>query len=335
MSVITVPASIFAKRSASAPLPAVEHSTAWLNSEPLTAADLRGKVILVDFWTYTCINWRRTLPWLRAWDQKYRSAGLVVLGVHTPEFSFEKDIDNVRTVSGEQRVDYPIAIDSDRIIWNAFQNQYWPALYLVDAQGRIRHEQFGEGDYDRLEALIQQLLAEAGHPTQQTDNAPIKGAGAEAPADWKSLRSPETYVGHARAESFASPGGALLDRAQVYASPSSLRLNTWALTGYWTVKSEFAVSHKTNGRIAYRFHARDVHVVLGPGARGKPIRFRVTIDGQLPGASHGLDVDADGAGTIVEPRMYQLIRQQQPIADRLVEIEFLDPGAQVCDFTFG
>ena len=335
MGVITIPAGVFGKGSGSAPLPAVEHSTAWLNSEPLTAADLRGKVVLVDFWTYTCINWRRTLPWLRAWDERYRKAGLVVLGVHTPEFTFERDVDNVRIVSREQHVDYPIAIDSDHAIWDAFRNQYWPALYVVDAKGRIRHEQFGEGDYDSLEALIRQLLAEAGRPTDPTDDAKILGTDAEAPADWKSLRSPETYIGYGRGETLVSPGDALRDRPRVYVSPPSLRLNSWALTGYWTVKDEFAVSHKANGRVAYRFHARDVHVVMGPDARGTPIRFRVTIDGMPPGPSHGVDADADGAGTITAPRMYQLIRQPQPIADRVIEIEFLDPGARVYDFTFG
>lgn len=269
MGVITVPASVFAKPSAAAPLSAVERSTAWLNSEPLSAADLRGKVVLVDFWTYTCINWRRTLPWLRAWDERYRKSGLVVLGIHTPEFSFEKDVDNVRLVSREQHVDYPIAIDSNHTIWNAFRNQYWPALYIVDAQGRIRHEQFGEGDYDWLDALIQQLLSEAGHPAERIDSAQVRGSDAEAAADWKSLQSAETYLGYARAESFASPGGALRDRERVYTSPSSLRLNTWALTGYWTVNEEFAVSHKSNGRVAYRFHARDELDGAGVGAGGE------------------------------------------------------------------
>ncbi|MDB5366292.1 MAG: hypothetical protein JWM77_2219 [Rhodospirillales bacterium] len=316
-------------------MPDFNRATAWLNSQPLRPADLRGKVVLVDFWTYTCINWRRTLPYLRAWAQKYGDQGLVVVGVHTPEFSFEKDVDNVRKVAKEQNVDYPIAVDSDYAIWNAFGNQYWPALYLVDAQGRIRHHQFGEGEYEQLEGIIQQLLAEAGHGSPAGQLVAIEGHGAEAGADWKSLRSPETYVGYASAERLASPGGGLPDRRRVYAAPAQLRLNEWALTGGWTMRKEFAVSHDANGKITYRFHARDVHLVMGPATRDTSVRFRVSIDGQPPGASSGVDVDAEGHGTVEEPRMYQLIRQQAPIADRQFEIEFLDPAAQVFVFTFG
>jgi thiol-disulfide isomerase/thioredoxin len=335
MGVISVPGRGIANGPTVAPFSAVAQATTWLNSEPLKAADFRGKVVLVDFWTYTCINWRRTLPWLRSWDQKYGHDGLLVLGVHTPEFDFEKDIDNVRSISHDQLVTYPIVIDSNQAIWNAFRNQYWPALYIVDAQENIRHEQFGEGDYDRIEELIRKLLEQAGHPTGFADVVSIEGSGAEAPADWKNLRSPETYVGYARSEHFASPGGEHRDRPHRYASPTSLSLNSWALAGDWTVKSEFAVSHAANGRIAFRFHARDVHVILGTDDRSHAVRFRVTIDGQPPAASHGLDVDENGIGTVVAPRMYQLIRQQQAIADRLVEIEFIDPGARVYDFTFG
>jgi thiol-disulfide isomerase/thioredoxin len=316
-------------------LPSLGHATAWLNSEPLSAADLRGKVVLIDFWTYTCINWRRTLPYLRAWEQKYRDNGLVVIGVHTPEFSFEKDIGNVRGAAKDQNVDYPIAMDSDYAIWNAFKNQYWPALYFVDAQGRIRHHQFGEGDYEQSEVIIQQLLAEAGHSSSERQLVSVEGHGAEAAADWTSLRSPEAYVGYARAEHFASSGGALLDRPRVYAASARLKLNEWALAGDWTTRKESAVLNKANGKVIYRFHARDVHLVMGPAARGASVRFRVLIDGQPPGASRGVDVDDEGHGTADGPRMYQLIRQSAPIADRQFEIEFLDPGAEVFVFTFG
>jgi thiol-disulfide isomerase/thioredoxin len=316
-------------------LASLERAGEWLNSQPLSAADLRGKVILVDFWTYTCINWRRTLPYLRAWAHKYGSQGLVVIGVHTPEFSFEKDIGNVRRAAKDEDVDYPIAMDSDYTIWNAFKNQYWPALYFVDAQGRIRHHQFGEGDYEQSEAIIQQLLAEAGHSSFERQPVSIAEHGAEAGADWKSLRSPETYVGYALAERFASPGGELLDQPRVYAAPARMQLNEWALAGDWTTKKEFAVLNKANGKITYRFHARDVHLVMGPAASGASVRFRVSIDGQPPGASHGVDVNDEGHGTADVPRMYQLIRQPAPIADRQFEIEFLDPGAEVFVFTFG
>jgi thiol-disulfide isomerase/thioredoxin len=315
--------------------PTLAPSTAWLNSQPLSAADLRGKVVLIDFWTYTCVNWRRTLPYVRAWAHKYANQGLVVIGVHTPEFSFERDIDNVRRVAKDQAVDYPIAIDSDYAIWNAFENQYWPALYFVDAQGHIRHHQFGEGDYEQSELIIQQLLAEAGHSSFERQLVSVEGHGAEAAADWRSLRSSETYLGYARSETFASPGGALLNQRRVYAAPARMKLNDWALAGDWTTHSESAVLNQANGKITYRFHARDVHLVMGPAAHGASIRFRVSIDGQPPGVSHGVDVDDEGRGTAREPRMYQLIRQQVPIADRQFEIEFLDPGAEVFVFTFG
>ena len=316
-------------------LPSVGLGPAWLNSEPLSAADLRGKVVLIDFWTYTCINWRRTLPYLRAWAHKYGNEGLVVIGVHTPEFSFEKDIDNVRRAAKDQNVDYPIAMDSDYATWNAFDNQYWPALYFVDAQGRIRHHQFGEGDYEHSELIIQQLLAEAGHGSFERQLVSVQGRGAEAGADWSNLRSAEAYVGYGRAEHFASAGGELLDQRRVYSAPAQLKLNEWALAGDWTTKKESAVLHKTHGKVIYRFHARDVHLVMGPAARGASVRFRVSIDGQPPAASHGVDVDDEGHGTLEEPRMYQLIRQAGPIADRQFEIEFLDPGAEVFVFTFG
>jgi thiol-disulfide isomerase/thioredoxin len=334
MSVISMPTGT-AKSPVGGAMPSLQPANAWLNSPPLSTADLRGKVVLVDFWTYTCINWRRTMPYLRAWAEKYRDDGLVVIGVHTPEFSFEKDVDNVRRAAREQKVDYPIAIDSEYAIWNAFNNHYWPALYFIDAHGRIRHHQFGEGGYDQLERIIQELLAEAGHNGFDRARVSTEAHGAEVAADWKNLASPETYVGHSQAERFASPGGGLPGRPKLYAAPPTLRLNEWALAGDWTLSKESALLNKGNGRITYRFHARDVHLVMGPAARGAAIRFRVTIDGQPPGASHGADVDAEGRGTLDQPRMYQLIRQQTAIGDRQFEIEFLDAGAQVFVFTFG
>jgi thiol-disulfide isomerase/thioredoxin len=312
MGIFSTSGKVEAKEPVQAPMPAFDRATSWLNTKPLSAAELRGKVVLVDFWTYTCINWRRTLPWLREWNRKYKDAGLAIIGVHTPEFSFERELENVRVAASEQDVTYPVVLDSNYAIWNAFRNQYWPAVYLVDAQGRIRHEQFGEGDYDRLESVIQQLLTESGHPVSTSQLVAAKGGGAEAAADWNNLRTPETYVGAGRAANF--PG---------------------TLSGKWTFRNEFAVSNAANSKIVYRFHARDVHVVMGPATRGVPIRFRVSIDGQPPGTAHGVDADSEGQGKIIEPRMYQLIRQPGPIADRQVAIEFLDPGAQVFVFTFG
>ncbi len=307
-------------------MPSLGGATGWLNSEPLTAAGLRGKVVLIDFWTYTCINWLRTLPYVRAWAEKYKDQGLVVIGVHTPEFAFEKNLDNVRRAAKDMKVDYPIAIDSDYAIWRAFKNQYWPALYFVDAQGRIRHHHFGEGEYEQSERVIQQLLAEAGSDGIGHELVSVDGRGVEAAADWGNLRSPENYVGYERTENFASPGGAALDKRRVYAAPAQLRLNQWALSGDWTMTKQAAVLNKANGRIAYRFHARDLHLVMGPAARGTSVRFRVLIDGQPPGAAHGIDVDEQGNGTVAEQRLYQLIRQPKPIADRQFEIEFLDAG---------
>jgi thiol-disulfide isomerase/thioredoxin len=316
-------------------LPSLGGATGWLNSPPLTAAGLRGKVVLIDVWTYTCINWLRTLPYVRAWAEKYKDQGLVVIGVHSPEFAFEKNADNVRRATKDMRVDYPIAIDSDFAIWRALKNEYWPALYIVDAQGRVRHHQFGEGEYDRSERVIQQLLAEAGRSGISHELVSVDAQGAEAAADWGSLKSPENYVGYGRTESFASPGGAVLDKPRVYAAPAQLKLNHWALSGDWTMQKQATVLNKPNGRIAYRFHARDLHLVMGPAARGTSVRFRVLIDGQPPGAAHGVDVDDQGNGTATEQRMYQLIRQPKPIADRKFEIEFLDPGVEAFAFTFG
>jgi len=316
-------------------MPSLSGSTAWLNSPPLSPADLRGKVVLLDVWTYTCINWLRTLPYVRAWADKYKDKGLVVIGVHSPEFPFEHDLANVRRAATEMRVAYPVAIDNDFAIWNALNNQYWPALYVVDAQGRIRHHQFGEGGYEQAERIIQQLLIEAGNSGIGQGLVTVDAPGLEAPAAWNDLKSPENYVGYGRTENFASSGGALRDTPRVYALPGRLRLNQWALSGDWTMTKGAIALNKPNGRIAYRFHARDLHLVMGPAAGAGPVRFRVLIDGKAPGSAHGTDVDDQGAGTVGTQRLYQLIRQSTPIADRTFEIEFLDPGVEAYAFTFG
>ncbi len=316
-------------------VPSLGGATAWLNSPPLSAADLRGNVVLIDFWTYTCINWLRTLPYVRAWAEKYRDHGVVVIGVHSPEFSFEHDLDNVRRAARDMRVSYPIAIDNDYAIWSAFDNHYWPALYLVDAQGRIRSHQFGEGAYEQSEMMIQQLLAEAGISDIAHELVSVDAQGTEAAADWGDLRSPENYVGYDRTENFASPSGVVVDQPRVYDTPAHFSLNHWALAGEWTVGREAILLNEANGRIAYRFHARDLNLVMGPTARGTSVRFRVLIDGQVPGAAHGIDVDDQGNGTVTQPRLYQLIRQPKPIADRQFEIEFLDAGVEAFAFTFG
>jgi thiol-disulfide isomerase/thioredoxin len=315
--------------------PSLAGATAWLNSPPLTPEGLRGKVVLADIWTYTCINWLRTLPYVRAWAEKYKPQGLVVIGVHSPEFGFEKNVDNIRRAAKDMRVDYPIAIDSDFAIWRALNNEYWPALYIVDAQGRIRHHQFGEGGYEQSERVIQQLLAEAGNSGIGHDLVSVDARGAEVAADWSNLKSPENYVGYGRAENFASPGGAVRDKPHVYAAPARLRLNASALSGDWTVGKQATALNKPNGRIVYRFHARDLHLVMGPAVPGTSVRFRVFIDGKPPGAAHGVDVDDQGNGTVTEQRMYQLIRQPKPITDRQLEIEFLDSGVEAFAFTFG
>ena len=318
-----------------AALASLERANEWLNSSPLTAADLHGKVVLVDFWTYTCINWLRTLPYVRAWAQKYKDKGLVVIGVHSPEFSFEKNPDNVHWAVKALGVDYPIAVDSEHVIWRAFDNQYWPALYFVDSQGRVRHRNFGEGEYDQSEMIIRRLLAEAGVGDMDDDLVSVDAGGLEAAADWSSLRSPENYVGYGRTRGFASPEGAAPDKPRMYGLPARLRLNDWALSGDWTMKREAVALNKANGRIAYRFHGRDLHLVMGPPVPGTTVRFRVLIDGQPPGAAHGSDVDEQGNGTAPRQRLYQLIRQPKPIADRLFEIEFLDPNVEAFAFTFG
>jgi len=315
-------------------LPTLAGATGWLNSQPLTPAGLRGKIVVIDFWTYTCINWLRTLPYVRAWAAKYKDRGLTVIGVHTPEFPFEKDIGNVRRAVQDMRVDYPVAIDSDYAIWRAFNNAYWPALYFVDTNGRIRHHHFGEGEYGRSERIIQQLLGEAGKPVG-AELVSVDARGVEAGADWSSLKSPENYLGYERTENFASSGGAVSDKPRVYSVPAQLRVNQWALVGDWTIGKQAVTLNAANGRIAYRFHARDLHLVMGPAARTSTVRFRVLIDGKPAGAARGIDVDAQGNGRVSEPRLYQLIRQSKPITDRQFEIEFLDSGLEAFAFTFG
>ncbi|MBY4866495.1 MULTISPECIES: cytochrome c biogenesis protein DipZ [Burkholderia] len=319
-------------------LPSLDGAVQWLNSPPLTAAGLRGKVVLVDFWTYSCINCLRTLPYTTAWARKYAPYGLVVIGVHAPEFAFERDIGNVKKAVHDLGIDYPVAIDNRYAIWRAFGNEYWPAHYFIDAQGRIRHHHFGEGEYAQSERAIQSLLAEAGHP--EALNVPLGLAGAPAKgtlaaADSADVRSPETYIGYARAEDFTSPGGVVRDATHRYDSPVHPELNDWGLAGAWQVGAERATLATPAGKIVYRFHARDLHLVLGPGANGKPVRFRVTLDGAAPGAAHGTDVDAQGYGTVTGQRLYQLVRQPGTIADRTFSIEFLDPGVDAYAFTFG
>lgn len=316
-------------------MPSLAGATGWLNSPPLTADGLRGKVVLVQFCTYTCINWLRTLPYVRAWAEKYTPGGLVVLGVHTPEFEFEKDADLVRPALRGLRVGYPVALDAGYGVWRAFDNAYWPALYLVDAEGRIRHHHFGEGEYDATERQIQRLLTEAGAASVPGGLVRADARGVEAGADWGSLETPETYLGYGRAERFASPGGLVPDAPRVYTAPAELRLNQWGYAGRWTVGRQGAALDQPGGRIAFRFHARDVHLVMGAARRGERVRFRVRVDGEPPGAAHGTDTDAAGGGVAAEPRLYQLVRQPGRIDDRRFEIEFLDAGAEAFAFTFG
>ena len=315
-------------------IPSLSGAVAWLNSPPLTAEVLKGKVVLVDFWTYSCINCLRAIPYVRAWAEKYKDQGLVVIGVHAPEFAFEKNVDNVKKAVSDLKIGYPVAIDNDYAIWRAFSNQYWPAHYFIDAEGRIRHHHFGEGDYEGSERAIRQLLGEAGKTTLSAGVVAVNASGAEAAADMKDVQSPETYIGYDRAESFVSPGGSVHDFSHVYVAGMP-RLNEWGLAGKWTIGGEHAVLDQKDGSIVYRFHARDLHLVLGPGPDGKPVRFRVTIDGAPPGTSHGTDVDADGQGVVTGQRLYQLVRQSGVIADHTFEIRFLDPGVQAYAFTFG
>jgi thiol-disulfide isomerase/thioredoxin len=315
-------------------LAALSRATGWLNSPPLSEMTLLGKVVLVQFGTYTCINWLRTLPYVRAWAQKYRQR-LTVIGVHTPEFAFEKNLDNVRRALQQMRIDFPIAVDNDYTIWRAFNNQYWPALYFIDARGRLRQQHFGEGEYEQSEMAIQKLLAETSARADDQGVVSVTATGFELPADWRSLRSPEIYLGHDRTENFSSPGGAALGRRRVYAASTRLELNRWALAGEWTMANQATVLNTAGGRIVCRFHARDVHLVMGPLRQETAVRFRVSMDGQPPGPAHGLDVDDSGGGTVREQRLYQLIRQPGPIVDRTFEIEFLDAGVEAFAFTFG
>ncbi|HSD39082.1 MAG TPA: cytochrome c biogenesis protein DipZ [Rhodocyclaceae bacterium] len=317
------------------PMPSIAGAVEWLNSPPLSNESLRGKVVLIDFWTYSCINCLRTLPYLRAWADKYRDQGLVIIGVHAPEFAFEKDIANVRSATKELGITYPVAIDNKFAIWRAFENNFWPAHYFADAQGRIRHHHFGEGEYDESEKVIQQLLAEAGHTNVKGGlvNAVADGVGLQS--DWKSVRSPETFVGYARAENFVSHGGQVKDKAHVYVPATAFALNDWSLAGNWKVGREEASLLGNTGKIIYRFKARDLHLVLGPGPNGKPVRFRVRLDGAAPADAHGGDIDKTGAGSVTEQRLYQLIRQSGEMKEMTFEIEFLDPGVQAFAFTFG
>jgi cytochrome c biogenesis protein CcdA/thiol-disulfide isomerase/thioredoxin len=316
-------------------LPPLSGAIQWLNSPPLTAQDLRGKVVLVDFWTYSCINCLRSLPYVKAWAQKYRDQGLVVIGVHAPEFAFERNVDNVKRATHDLGIDYPVAIDNNYAIWRAFGNQYWPAHYFVDAKGQIRFHHFGEGDYAHSEQVIQQLLAEAGHANAAAMISDTAAKGVQMAADNIDMLSPETYVGYERAENFAGRGGESHDRVHAYAAPAQLALNNWGLAGAWNVGAEQATLAASTGTIVYRFHARDLHLVLGPGKDNKPVRFRVSIDGAAPGDAHGTDVKADGTGTVTEQRLYQLVRQTGDVKDRTFTIEFLDPGVEAYAFTFG
>jgi thiol-disulfide isomerase/thioredoxin len=314
-------------------IPGFDGATGWLNSDPLTADDLHGRVVLVDFWTYTCINWLRTLAYVRTWSEKYED-GFVVIGVHTPEFPFERDVDNVRWAAAEMDVNYPIALDSSYAVWDAFSNHYWPAVYIADAEGRIRHHQYGEGGYEECERVIQRFLSDAGAEASD-ELVTVSPVGFEVQADLANLGTPETYLGYDQTLNFASPGGVKLEQVRTYAAPDTLRLNHWALVGDWSVGRRAAVADSADGWIVFRFHARDVHLVMGPRARDSSVPFRVLLDGQPPGDAHGLDVDEDGRGTVTHQRLYQLIRQSGSIEDSTVEVSFPAGGVEAYCFTFG
>jgi thiol-disulfide isomerase/thioredoxin len=316
------------------PMPELTGAVAWLNSAPLSRESLRGKVVLVNFWTYSCINSLRELPYVQSWGAKYKDVGLVVIGVHAPEFGFEKERPNVENAVHELKISFPVPIDSDHTLWQAFSNEYWPADYFIDGKGRIRYHHFGEGDYDKSEQVIQQLLRETGATTLDASTARISATGAEAPPSGD-VRSPETYIGYARAESFASPERVIQDTPTIYTLPANPSLNEWGLGGSWDVGAESALLHEAPGEILFRFHSRDLHMVLGPSHSGSPVRFKVKLDGAAPGDDHGVDSLPDGTGQVQEPRMYQLIRQKGPIKDRTFEIEFSDPGIRAFAFTFG
>jgi thiol-disulfide isomerase/thioredoxin len=316
-------------------LPSLEGATGWLNTQPLTTEGLRGSAVLVQFWTFTCINWIRTLPYVRAWAEKYEGNGLVVIGVHTPEFGFEHDVDNIRRAARAMGVDYPIAIDSDYLVWRAFDNNYWPALYFADERGAIRDHHFGEGRYEQSERVIQQLLGERGAEGIGDGLVYVDAGGVEEAADWDTLRSPEAYVGYLRAENFASAGGLTPEQRRAYDAPARLRLNEWALSGEWTVEGQPVIANEAGGRLAHRFEARDLNLVMAPPANGASVPFRISLDGQPPGPAHGLDIDEQGNGTLSEGRLFQLIRQPGGVAAHTFEIEFLGAGAQAYVFTFG
>ena len=316
-------------------LPSLAGAVAWLNSPPLTPQSLRGKVVLIDFWTYSCINCLRALPYIEDWYHRYRDQGLVVIGVHAPEFAFEKDAANVTRAVHDLGIAYPVALDNNYAIWQAFDNQYWPAHYFIDAQGRIRGHHFGEGDYAQSEELLRTLLTEAGAAHLPPAASAIHATGVEAPPDEADIQSPETYIGYQRAENFVSTGGPVPDASHPYQAPGALALNQWALSGNWRIEKERAVGTGTPGTIVFRFRARDLHLVLGPAASGRPVRFRVTLDSHAPGNDHGVDVQPDGSGTVDGQRLYQLLRQSGPVAEHTFAIEFLDPGVQAYSFTFG
>jgi len=316
-------------------MPSLDGATGWLNSPPLTADGLRGRVVVIDFWTYTCINWLRTVPYVRAWAAAYRNAGAVVLGVHTPEFPFEGDVENVRRAVRDRRITYPVAVDNDYAIWSAFANMYWPALYVVDAQGSICYHHFGEGAYEESEEVIRQLLGEVGAGDSIPGPVTVDARGIEAAADWTHLGSPENYLGAERTDNFASPESAPTGTRRRYSTPSRLARDHWALSGEWTVQPGAVLLDEPGGRISYRFSARDVHLVMGPAADGDPVGFNIRIDGRPPGPDHGDDVHDDGSGTVTEPRLHQLVRQRGPVTERTFEITFQDAGAQAYAFTFG
>jgi thiol-disulfide isomerase/thioredoxin len=318
----------------SKPLPGLSGATGWINSKPLTAKDLQGKVVLVDFWTYSCINCLRSMPYIEAWSQKYKDSGLVVIGVHSPEFGFEQQMANVQAAVQKFGITFPIALDSKMAVWNAFHNEFWPADYFIDIHGKVRFEHFGEGKYDESEKWIQTLLKERS-ASMPGGLVTVQASGAEAAGDFREVQSSETYIGYARAANFVSKGGIKRDTEHLYVLPSHFSLNEWGLDGNWIDHEQVAVLGSAGGKIAFRFHARDLHLVLGPTADGKPVRFRVTIDGQAPGENHGVDTDAQGNGVVTAYRLYQLVRQKGKIQDHVFTIEFQDPGVQAFSFTFG
>jgi thiol-disulfide isomerase/thioredoxin len=316
------------------PMPGLNGGVTWLDSAPVSSQSLGGKVVLANFWTYTCINSLRALPYVKSWAGKYQKSGLVVIGVHTPEFSFEKQQTNVEEALRDQHITYSVVMDSNYSIWQDFNNQYWPAFYIVDAKGQIRYEHCGEGAYGDSERVIQELLKENGATNLDVNLVSDTARDIEAPPS-DDVDSPESYIGYRQAERFSSPERLDHDKLRIYSSPESLRLNHWGLSGSWNVNAESAVSQAPSGLIVFRFHSRDLHLVMAPTKDGKPVRFRVTLDGAAPGADCGADSSPDGTGEVREPRLYQLIRQKGPVKDRTFEIEFLDPGVQALDFTFG